>query len=110
MNIPTKIEDELAAAMEQWTDKRVIDDDDLEDLLLFVVYGPSVLSQSGYHLGGYTCRQKNDQWLLTVKVTESSIPLVVFITGQTPTACIRQFWRLWENDRLKWSKDRYPWN
>lgn len=110
MEIPQAVLYELQAATEQWTDKRVIDDEDLEDLLMFVLYSPKVLSQSGMRLAGWTCRQKDDRYLLTVKVLEGGTPLVVFVTGDTPMACIRQFWRLWENDRIRWSRDRWPWN
>ena len=109
MNIPQEVLYPLEAAMEQWTDKRIIDDSDLEDVLLFLLYGPIVLSQNGQRLDGYTFRHKKEQWLLTVKVKEGQTPLVVFITAATPTACVRRFWSLYDNDRLSYVRDKYPW-
>lgn len=110
MNIPESCIYELEAAMEQWSDNRVIHVDDLEDLLLFLLYMPKVFSQSQMRFAGFSCRQKQGQWLLTVKATENSIPLVGFVTASTPTGCVTQFVRLLENDRLHWAKDKYPWN
>lgn len=94
--------------MEQWTDKRLIDDMDLEDLLLFVLYASKVLSQNQMRLKGYSFRQKAGQWLFTVKVREGDTPLVVFITAPEPTSCIRRFWRLYEDDKLSFVRDKYP--
>jgi hypothetical protein len=95
--------------MEQWTDSRVIGSIDLENLLLFMLYVPKVLSQNNYRYNGHVVRQKNGQTLLTVKVHEGETPLVVFITSDTPTGCMVRFWDLFEHDRLTWVKDRYPW-
>lgn len=110
MEIPTEYLYPVQAAMEQWEDGRIIGATDLENLLLFVIYAPKVLSQSRVTVDGWVCRQKQDQWLLTVKARENETPLVVFITSDTPTGCMVRFWDLFENDRLKWVKDRYPWN
>lgn len=109
MEIPTEYLYPVQAAMEQWEDGRVIGSVDLENLLLFVTYGQKVLSQSHTTLDGFVFRRKLDQWLLSVKAHEGETPLVVFITSDTTTGCIVRFWDLYENDRLKWVKDRYPW-
>lgn len=109
MEIPSEVLYPLEAAMEQWTDKRIISDRDLESLLLFHLYLPKVLSQSGITFHGHSCRQKNGQTLLTVKVSESDTPLVAFITSNTPTGCMVRFLDLLEDDRLNWVRDRFPW-
>lgn len=109
MNIPDKVLDEVQAAMEQWTDGRVIEAASLEAMLLFHLYVPNVLSQIGQRVDGYVFRQKNGQTLLTVKAKENGTPLVVFITSNTPTGCMERFLNLLEDDRLTWRKDRYPW-
>lgn len=109
MHIPDNSLYPVLAAMEQWTDKRVIDDVDLQNLLLFLLCVPKALSQNGTNLKGFSCRQKNNQTLLTVKGWEGETPLVVFITSATPIGCMGRFLALMEDDRLTWVKDRYPW-
>ena len=66
MDIPEKYIYEVEAAMEQWTDARVIPLRDLQNLILFLLYVPKVMSQLGRRWGGFSCRQKNGQTLLTV--------------------------------------------
>lgn len=109
MEIPEKYLYPVQAAMEQWTDKRIIGDVDLENLLLFLLYVPKVLSQFGVTVQGFTCRQKQGQTLLTVKALEGETPLIVFITSDTPTGCMVRFNDLLEADKLNWVRDRYPW-
>lgn len=109
MEIPTEYLYPVQAAMEQWEDQRILSAVDLENLLLFVLYVPKVLSQLGMRHQGFVCRQKQGQHLLTVKVREGETPLVVFVTSDTPTGCMVRFLDLLERDKLSWVKDRYPW-
>ena len=108
MNVPDKVDLELSAALEQWTDQRVVEADDLFDILALMIYHYDCFVNSGYTLTGFSFRQKAGQWLLTVKVKESGTPLVVFVTGENPTGCVRRFWNLWVNDRLAFVRDRFP--
>lgn len=110
MEIDTNILYPVEAAIEQWTDQRVIEALDLQTLLLFVLYVPKVLSQTGVRFDGYVARQKQGQILLTVKAKENGTPLVVFVTAPTTIACMSRFLDLLEDDRLSWVRDRYPWN
>lgn len=80
------------------------------DYLLFGLYGPSVFSQFGLGLVGFVCRQRPGSVLLTVKVTESGVPLVAFVTSATTMGCIEQMFDLLWAGRLKWQKDKFPWN
>ncbi|MCK5292976.1 MAG: hypothetical protein KAR39_13280 [Thermoplasmata archaeon] len=109
MNISEEYLYPVQAAMEQWTDGRVIGAVDLENLLLFMLYVPYILSQSGTTYKGYVSRQRGDQTLLTVKAVEKETPLVVFITSDSTTGCMCRFLDMLENDKLVWVKDRYPW-
>lgn len=109
MEIPTEYTYEIDAAMEQWTDQRVIHSDDLADLLLFHLYIPKVTSQLGTKILGYTCRQKNGQTLMAVKAREGDTPLVVFVTAASTIGCMSRFVVLLEEDRLTWVRDKYPW-
>lgn len=108
MNIPENCLYPLEAAMEQWTDQRVITAPDLEGLILLHVYVQEVLSQNGLRFKGVSFRQKVDQWLLSVKAREGDTPLVVFVTANTTTSCVSRFWNLFEDDRLGWVRDKYP--
>lgn len=108
MHLPENVTDAVAAAVEQWEDQRVIETDDLEDLLTFFVYGRNVLSQNGMRLAGFSFRHKQDQTLLSIKVRENGTPLIVFITGPTPMGCVSRFLSLADTDRLAWVRDKYP--
>lgn len=99
----------VQAAMEQWSDSRVISAGELESLLLFLFYVPKTLSQNGVHLLGYSFRHKDGRYLMTSKALEGQVPIVVFVTSDSPTGCIFRFLNLLEDDRLSWRKDRYPW-
>lgn len=81
----------------------------VEDLLLLYLCGQKVHSQNGLGLCGWAVRQSRDNTLLTLKVLESGVPLVAFLTSHTPMGCVEQYWRLFEADRVKWRKDQYPW-
>jgi hypothetical protein len=107
MDVPQNVDLELSAALEQWTDQRLIDADDLYDLLALMVHHHLVFVNSGHSLTGFSFRQKADSWLLTVKVKESGTPLVVFVTADNPTGCVRRFFNLYCNDRLSWVRDKY---
>lgn len=109
MNIAVEYLYPVQASIEQWTDSRVISANDLESVLLFLVYIPNVLSQSGMKFGGYVCRHKAGQTLMTVKAREKDTPLVVFVTSDSPIGCMVRFLDLMEDDRLTWVRDRYPW-
>lgn len=109
MEIPSEYLYPVQAAMEQWEDGRVIGQVDLENLLLFLLYMPKVLSQMGIQMKGFVSRQKQGQTLMSVKAKEGDTPLVVFVTSDTTIGCMVRFLDLMENDRLTWVKDRYPW-
>lgn len=108
MHIEPEVLHPVQAALEQWTDERIIRAGDLENLLLFFLYVPKVLSQIGMRYQQHSCRQKNGQTLLTIKVREGDTPLIVFVTSDTTIGCMTRFLDLLEDDRLNWVKDRYP--
>jgi len=108
-NVPTDVLYPVQASLEQWTDQRVMLADDLEDTLLFIVHLSRILVNIGHRLCGYQFRQKNGQWLMTIKVRSGDLPLVVFVTASTPSSCMSRFIDLYENDRLTWIQDKYPW-
>jgi len=109
MNIPSELLYPVQAAMEQWTDHRVVSAPDLEATILFLCYVPNVLTNLGMTYKGFVSRQKNGQTLLTIKAAEGDTPLVVFITSDTTMGCMVRFLDLLEDDRLKWVRDRFPW-
>ena len=83
--------------------------DGVGDLVLLHHYGQKCFSQFGLGLCGWTLRQQGNNHLLTVKVVESGIPLIAYITSHTPTGCIEQMFYMLESGKLRWSRDRYPW-
>jgi hypothetical protein len=107
MDVPNNVDLELSAALEQWTDQRLITADDLYDVLALMVHHHAVFVNSGHTLSGFSFRQQPTQWLLTVKVKETGTPLVVFVSGENPTGCVRRFFNLYTSDRLSWVRDKY---
>ena len=107
MDVPAKVDLAVSAALEQWTDHRIIEDGELYALLMLMVYQYDWFVNSGYSLRGFSFRQRDGRWLLTVKVSESGTPLVVFVTAENPTDCVYRFYSLAFEDRLSWVRDRY---
>lgn len=81
----------------------------VQDLLLWGLYGQDVFSQFGMGLSGYVFRQQRSSVVATVKVTEGGVPLVAFVTSAYTVSCVEQMFDLLYAGRLKWQKDRYPW-
>ena len=109
MLLGTKDDKELGAIIEQLAlgDEDTLDR--VDSLLMWGLYGHRVLSQFGLGLCGYVFRQSRTNVLMTVKVEESGVPLVGFITSATTIGCIEQMFDLLAGGRLKWQKDKYPW-
>jgi len=83
--------------------------DGVGDLVLLHHYGQKCFSQFGLGLCGWSIRQQGQNHLLTVKVVESGIPLIAYVTSHTPTGCVEQLFYLLESDKIRWNRDRYPW-
>lgn len=81
----------------------------LDDYLMWGFYGQEVLSQFGLGLQGYVVRHNGSEIVMSIKVVESGIPLVAFVTSGTTIGCIQKFFDLLWANRLKWQKDKYPW-
>lgn len=109
MDAQSDFVDWVETAADQWTDGRVIAKADLADLVLFHVYGAEYVANFGYGLCGWVMRERSGECLMTVKLMDRDIPLVVFITHKTPTACIAKFLQLLEKDNLTLAPDKYPW-
>lgn len=109
MTIRRGIEDRVWHIIERLEerDKRYIDSN--FDLLTWAWYGQEALSQFDLGLSGWVFRQQRESVRATVKVVESAVPLVAFITSGTTTGCIRQFYDLLWADKVTWQKDKYPW-
>jgi hypothetical protein len=79
------------------------------DSLLFSVYSTEIFAEFGLDLCGYVFRQSRTSVLLTIKVIESGVPLVAFVSRATTRGCIEQMFDLLYEGKLKWQKDKYPW-
>lgn len=77
--------------------------------VVLLEYGTEYLSTFGLGLCGLSVRLTREDSLLTVKVIESGIPLVAFVTSRTPTGSIERYLDMLESGRLQWHKDKYPW-
>lgn len=108
VNIESKYHDRCTALIAQMRDGPPERVDDAWDLLMWVLYGPDVLSQSGMGLTGWSLRQRPGSWIMTIKVIDSGTPLVGFVTTGSPMGCIVRLLDLLENDGIRWQKDKYP--
>lgn len=109
MDVVTKCDQRVQSIIEHLVDRDQRYVDDTQDLLMWGFYGRDVLSQFGFGYCGSIFRQHRDSTKMTVKVTESGVPLVAFITSASTTGCVRRFLDLLFAEKLKWQKDKYPW-
>lgn len=65
------------------------------------------LAKCGAELRGYSIAQKDGEWLLVLKVVKDSLPYVGFMSGSTPTSCVRKVLTRLEADSLSWYPDKY---
>lgn len=109
MNLQEKREQRVWALIDKVAgrDKETVSD--VFDLLEWGFYGQDVLSQNGLGLCGWVFRQRLGSVLTTVKVLESGVPLVGFVSSATTIGCISKVLDLLAEDRMKWQKDKYPW-
>lgn len=109
MSVETKYDEKVWQLIDdlESKDKRGIEQ--TFDLVLWGHYVQEVLSQFGLGYQGSVFRQRSGSSVMTIKVVESGVPLVAFITSHTTMGCIEQMFSLLWADRLKWQKDKYPW-
>lgn len=109
MSLETKRDEYIRHLTQQLTigDPKTIDQ--LSDYLTWGLYGPNVFSQFGFRYDGVVVRQYRTNVRLTVKVNESGVPLVGFVTSSNTMGSIEQMFDLLWAERIKWQKDKYPW-
>lgn len=104
---PSPIIEYLQTVETEYRDNRVISELEHRCLVWFFVYGENVLSQIGWRWRGAVFRQRETQCMLVVKSGTDEVPRVAFVTGRTPTDCVRIFCRQWHNDTCAWYDDKY---
>lgn len=109
MSIQPDVEQRLKALMAQLSRGEPNTVDHIEDLVRFGFYGQNYFSQFGLGLSGFVFRQRPNSVRTTVKVNESGVPLVAFITSATTMGSIEQMFDLLFAEKLKWQKDKFPW-
>jgi len=110
MDLETKYEQKVWSLMDNLEGKDKSRIEQTFDLLLWGHYVQDVLSQFGMGYQGAVFRQRPGSTVLTIKVVEGGVPLVAFITAASTLGCIEQMFDLLWSNRLKWQKDKYPWN
>jgi hypothetical protein len=107
-------QDEFSLDIERFLDRLFEEDplyiSDVRTWVSFFHYLPKELANLGMGCDGYVFRQRNSDVTLTVKATEGGTPLVAFTTAATPTACMLVFLRALRGSRVRWIRDKYPWN
>lgn len=109
MSVQTKNEQRVWALIDRIADRDKSAIDSVFDLLTWGHYGHLVFSQFGYRLDGYVFRQSPGGVVSTVKVNESGVPLVGFVSAASTMGCISKMLDLLWAERVKWQKDKYPW-
>lgn len=93
-----------AAALEQWTDARIVNADYLDAVIWFFEHSYADLAKVGAELVGVSFNQKESHWLMVVKLKQDGIRVVGFVSSSTPTRCM---WR-WRESMRKGSWPTYP--
>jgi hypothetical protein len=100
-------EEIIEGTLEGWSDYRLVDYKTMVALLWFLCYGQNVYSQSGADWTGCSFSQHPEQCLLVARREQEGIPQVAFVTGRTPTDCIQIFHRLYQEDLVQWTRDKF---
>ena len=79
------------AALEQWTDARIVSTDWLDAVIWFFEHSYADFSKINAEFTGLSLRWKDDHWLLVIRMQQDGIPSVGFISASTPT---RGMWKL----------------
>lgn len=96
-----------AAALEQWTDSRIVDAAWVDTHLWFFQHLYADLAQFSLGLRGYSFREKYGEWLLVLRLLQDSIPQVVFVSSKTPTGCMSKLRRMLRSEGIELREDRY---
>ena len=94
-------------ALSSWNDHRIVDASWVDIHIWFFLHIYADLAKYGLELRGHTLRENYAGWLLVVKVQEGDIPLVGFLSGDTPTACMKRLRNCLRSDEMKWTRDKY---
>ena len=101
------LEATIEGTLEGWSDHRLVSHDEMVAMLWFLVYGQNAYSQFGADWTGCSFSQRAEQCLLVARRVEGGVPQVAFVTGRTPTDCMRIFHKLWSVDLVEWTRDKY---
>lgn len=104
---PAKVVEYLRTIETTYTDQRVVSEIELRALVWFLLYGENVFSQVGRSWRGCSFRQSGETCSLVVKSGQGDALDIAYVTGRTPTDCVRIFCRKWHADTVQWYPDRY---
>lgn len=102
-----QLEDVVKETLTGWKDHRLVDLDEMVGMLMFLVYGQNVCSQFGADWTGCSFSQSETSCLLVARRLERGVPQVAFITGRTPTDCMRLYHKRLKADLVEWVRDKY---
>ena len=95
------------AALEKWTDHRIVDDDWLDTHIWFFMHAYADWNQIGCEFTGFSLRQRYGEWLLVVKLLKDGVPYIVFVSSSTPTRSMRKLKDLLRNGGVKLNPDKF---
>lgn len=107
MDTRQQLDDWRGAALEGWTDHRIVDDAWVDVQIWFWLHLYADLAQYSLELDGANFSARGDVWLLVLKVHQGDTPLVGFVTSKNPTRCMSKARDLLRNGGLNWSRDKY---
>ena len=94
-------------ALSQWTDERIVDASWVDVHIWFFLHAYADLAEMSLELYGVTFRENYAGWLMVVKVRQGDVPLVAFLSGKTPTGCMRHLRNQLREGNLNLSRDKY---
>jgi len=96
-----------AAAIEQWSDGRIVDAAWLDVAIWFFQHSYADFVNLDCELIGFSLRQKHRDWLLVVKVLQGGTQRVGFVSSINPIRCMRKLRDMMRAGELRLMDDRF---
>jgi hypothetical protein len=104
---PSPIIEYLRTIDAEYSDHRIVSEQEMRCLVWYFLYVQNVLSQFSMSWRGCSFRQSDDFCLLVTKVVRAGVNEVVYTSGRTPLDCVRIFTRKWHQDTLEYVPDKF---
>ena len=107
VDVAAQCDDWRQRVLKDWKDHRLVSDLWVDTHIWFYMHLYADLAKHELECQGWSIRQGERDTLLVVKLTQESIPYVVFVTSSDPTHCMRKFRTMLRNGGPELVPDRF---